>query len=315
MSGDVLFDISVLFIQEGARALSAVGSIPPSFVYGVSIGVAGYRLIRIHLNNRKFWQQTARNNRQDCRITEIEHLLGITDTTMFPLENRVIGGFRFGQLTWYTLRHLGVDYKAGKGTELRAPFDGEIIAQWHGLQGGKMVYFRSDWDGGKIIRFMHLERYAVGTGRVSKGQVIAYTGNTGLLTTGPHLHMDINQNPSALLAGNLSFSNFIDPEGYNWGGPEVSVPIEVPAPIPPAPAAPFKQNLSPLAGYRSEVERVQRFLESKGYPSAGAGEYGYYGKKTQSAVDGFQKANGIPKASKYGWWYDATRNAANNQLT
>ena len=31
---------------------------------------------------------------------------------MFPLARREIGGYAFGQRTWYTSKHLGVDYKA-----------------------------------------------------------------------------------------------------------------------------------------------------------------------------------------------------------
>lgn len=254
-------------------------------------------------------RRDAKDREQDSRLDRLEG----KKPPMFPLQERTVGGFRFGQTTWYTLHHLGTDYRAAKGTPLYAPFDGEIIAEVSGLQGGKMIYYRSDWDNGKVIRFLHLDSYSAPKGRVSKGQEIARTGNTGILTTGAHLHLDINQNPSALLKGDLSFKNFVDPEGYNWAGPEVNVPVEAPAL--PQLFAPFTVDLAPSQVKRDEVKRMQRFLEAKGFLAIADAEMGYYGKKTQAAVDKFQKANGITRATQYGWWYPATRAKANSQLT
>jgi peptidoglycan hydrolase-like protein with peptidoglycan-binding domain len=78
---------------------------------------------------------------------------------------------------------------------------------------------------------------------------------------------------------------------------------------------PFVRDLKPSQERSDEVARMQKFLSKKGYLSIASDEYGYYGKKTQAAIDKFQKANGIPKASQYGWWYPKTREAANKQLT
>lgn len=75
--------------------------------------------------------------------------------------------------------------------------------------------------------------------------------------------------------------------------------------------APFEVNLAPSQTYNAEVERVQKFLKM---PDLGT-QYGYYGKKTQAAVDTFQKSHGILGATEYGWWYDKTRDAANTLLT
>lgn len=86
--------------------------------------------------------------------------------------------------------------------------------------------------------------------------------------------------------------------------------------------APFSENLSPSQDKRDEVARMQQYLVDTGFlkpeslvDEAGNSMKGYYGKRTQAAVDRFQKAVGIPSASKFGWWYDKTRAAANARLT
>ncbi len=91
----------------------------------------------------------------------------------------------------------------------------------------------------------------------------------------------------------------------------------VPQPQPQRSFEPFNTDLQPKQAYREEAHRVQQFLVAKGFMATPASnEWGYYGKKTQVAVDKFQKANGIKAgASFYGWWYPQTRTAANKQLT
>lgn len=130
---------------------------------------------------------------------------------MFPLRERKIGGFTFGQKTWYSSRHLGVDYVAAKGTQLFAPFDGEITRQFWGVQGGNTIWFKPKGQT-VVMRFMHLADFVGHTGQVKSGQVIGHTGNSGALTKGPHLHLDI----SMVFVNIYDFSNFLDPEKYDW---------------------------------------------------------------------------------------------------
>lgn len=98
-------------------------------------------------------------------------------------------------------------------------------------------------------------------------------------------------------------------------GPSVSAKT-VSAPSEPLQAtfAPFLSNLAPSQAFNAEVSRLQFYLFSKGYMSDPGEGRGYYGPKTQKAVDSFQKAHGIAKASQYGWWYDKTREEANKDL-
>lgn len=98
----------------------------------------------------------------------------------------------------------GADYVASIGTPLVAPADGTLSKQYTGNQGGKWLWF-TDKDGNSL-QFAHLSKYVGGLRVVRKGELIAYTGNTGQLTTGPHLHVQIIS-PSGVR---------LDPEKYAW---------------------------------------------------------------------------------------------------
>ncbi len=128
---------------------------------------------------------------------------------MFPLNQRKIGGYTFGQPTFYSSFHLGTDYTADFN-KLFAPFDGTVTTAF-GPQGGKTIHFRPD-NQPIVIRFLHLDQF-IKVGSCKKGELIARTGNTGA-STGPHLHLDISKNNLDL----NNINNFIDPEKFNWEG-------------------------------------------------------------------------------------------------
>ncbi len=128
---------------------------------------------------------------------------------MFPLKNRKIGGYTFGQPTFYSSFHLGTDYVADHD-QLFAPFNGTVAVSI-GQQGGKTIQFRPD-NQDIIVRFLHLAQF-VKVGHVAQGELIAVTNNTGA-STGPHLHLDISKHILDL----NNISNFIDPEKFNWEG-------------------------------------------------------------------------------------------------
>lgn len=132
---------------------------------------------------------------------------------MFPIKQWKTAnhGYDFGDNTFYTAHHLGVDHMVPKGTPLYAPFDGEAL-QTPFPDGGNVVQFTANVRGRKhIFRFMHLDKYGQ-SGYVKAGEIIGYTGNTGN-STGPHLHTDIS-----LDMIKLPFpGNFIDPMTFDWG--------------------------------------------------------------------------------------------------
>lgn len=93
-------------------------------------------------------------------------------------------------------KHSGVDLRAGIGTPVYAPSEGIVrSAGW--MRGyGRIVII--DHDNGYSTRFAHLDEYLVEMGdRVSKGELIAKSGNSGR-STGPHLHYEIRKDEVAV---------------------------------------------------------------------------------------------------------------------
>jgi murein DD-endopeptidase MepM/ murein hydrolase activator NlpD len=90
--------------------------------------------------------------------------------------------------------HYGVDYGAPVGTPVRVTAGGVVVsAGWSG-GGGKTVKVRHP--NGYLTAYLHLSRFASGIGpgrRVRQGEVIAYTGSTGL-SSGPHLDYRVQLN-------------------------------------------------------------------------------------------------------------------------
>lgn len=116
---------------------------------------------------------------------------------MRPLYNwNVPRGYKFGDSTFYNEFHIGTDYIVPIGTPVVAPFDG-IARSSLGVQGGNTVTLV----GTNTARCLHLSKFGK-SGAVKMGDVIGWSGNTGL-STNPHLHLDIKVNGS-----------YIDPEQY-----------------------------------------------------------------------------------------------------
>ena len=119
---------------------------------------------------------------------------------MFPLKDRKL--IRGCQAHIQAGLGCAADYVAITGTPLYAPFDGVIETYW-GNQGGNWTrLIRSNGD---RIEMAHLERYVIKSGNVRSGDLIAYTGNTGAITTGSHKHIQV-----------IRDGKRIDPNAYNW---------------------------------------------------------------------------------------------------
>ncbi|HSJ67890.1 MAG TPA: peptidoglycan DD-metalloendopeptidase family protein [Anditalea sp.] len=83
--------------------------------------------------------------------------------------------------------HLGTDYAARTGTEIRTVGDGVVVdAKFSSANGN---YVKIKHNGTYTTQYLHMSKIASGMKpgtRVSQGQVIGYVGSTGL-ATGPHL--------------------------------------------------------------------------------------------------------------------------------
>jgi murein DD-endopeptidase MepM/ murein hydrolase activator NlpD len=89
--------------------------------------------------------------------------------------------------------HLGTDFGTGRGAPVKTTADGVI--SFSGWDGGYGNLARVNHGNGYETRYAHLSRFAPGIrrgSRVKQGQVIGYSGDTGLATA-PHLHYEMWQ--------------------------------------------------------------------------------------------------------------------------
>lgn len=97
--------------------------------------------------------------------------------------------------------HGGVDFRAAVGTPVKSMAGGVITGtgdtdtQCPGASFGKFVFIK--YDNGLSSAYGHLSLVKVNMGdRVERGQIVAYSGNTGY-STGPHLHVTVYAPDSA----------------------------------------------------------------------------------------------------------------------
>lgn len=129
---------------------------------------------------------------------------------MIPIHNywTVPRSYTFGVPTFYTPHHLGVDLIVRTGNRIVAPKDGFMRPQW-GEEGGYQAHLITDT---LHFRFLHLSRYGK-RGWVKEGEVIGYSGNSGL-SSGSHIHYDICDLTKGAFDIN-HFERFIDPDVFH----------------------------------------------------------------------------------------------------
>ncbi len=95
----------------------------------------------------------------------------------------------------YSIRdkHYAIDIVVAKDTPVKATADGTVIlAEWSSQTGYIIII---DHGNGLISAYKHNASLTKDQGELVKaGEVIAISGNTGELTTGPHLHFELWSN-------------------------------------------------------------------------------------------------------------------------
>lgn len=122
---------------------------------------------------------------------------------------RALGGGTF---------HEGLDYRLAIRTPLPAIGDGVVIATSQSKKFGKYIVVKADVGG--YYRWHACDSFAAGDGdRVRTGETIAYSGQTGFWSTGPHGHLqctrtlnpDSYTNPLPLLSHAASAGGLSNP--------------------------------------------------------------------------------------------------------
>lgn len=98
--------------------------------------------------------------------------------------------------------HIGMDISAPTGTPVKAPADGVVMFAGWTVEGGNILIVEHGF--GFLTIYKHNERNLVQRmDKVTQGQIIALVGNTGKISSGPHLHYEVWKNGKP-----------VDPAGY-----------------------------------------------------------------------------------------------------
>ena len=108
--------------------------------------------------------------------------------------------------------HTGMDFSAGKGTEIYATGEGKAIVVTKSQRGyGNHIVI--DHGYGYLTLYGHMSEFNIRQGEeVKRGQTIGYVGNTGT-SVAPHLHYEVIKNDHKVNPINYYF-NDLTPEEY-----------------------------------------------------------------------------------------------------
>ncbi len=115
-------------------------------------------------------------------------------------------GMRFHPILKIRRMHHGVDILVYTGTPVYAPGGGVVESVgWKGGHGRTVVI--NHGFGYKTL-FSHLSQYKVKKGqKLQRGDLIALSGKSGKLATGPHLHYEVKHNGISLNPRNFIFDD------------------------------------------------------------------------------------------------------------
>lgn len=182
-----------------------------------------------------------------------------------PSDYRYDSSDPFGSTAGRRYPHTGSDYFAPTGSPVYAIANGVINHIGETSYNGKTVMQSIDGHGLNAA-YLHLSNNSVvGDGqRVSEGQIIGYSGNSGSNSLGPHLHITIS-NGAAYdgLGAKIDPYAFITSNGATQSG---------------------------SGGGNASVKEYQALLNNFGYGLAVDGDHG---PKTSAAVRDFQSKHGL----------------------
>jgi murein DD-endopeptidase MepM/ murein hydrolase activator NlpD len=128
---------------------------------------------------------------------------------IIPTKGSYIGsgfGKRLHPILKIWRRHPGIDFVADVGTPVYTSGNGKVV--FVGRRGGYGLEIEIDHGFGYRTRYAHLSKSLVKRGqKVSRGELIAKTGNSGL-STGPHLHYEVSHNGKKLDPAQFFFDDF-----------------------------------------------------------------------------------------------------------
>jgi len=157
--------------------------------------------------------------------------------------------------------HHGVDVALPVGTPLTAPADGVVVKKGNGPSGGITLILKHEDNRHTVYYHLQKPSHLLKGTRVERGELIAYSGNTGA-STGPHLHFEVRR--SARWGDTVDPMPYLQAEETLEPEPVKPEPVEIPKPLPPGvpinkpePVRP-KPKWEPSAALARGFNRIRR---------------------------------------------------------
>ena len=157
------------------------------------------KLLRDRLVKKLAFEKELRDYESQLQFILDPSKLPSSGVLSWPLDNiyvtQLFGKTKAGKKLYANGTHNGADFRASVGTSVKAMADGTVAGigdtdiQCYGVSFGRFIFIK--YNNGLASTFGHLSLVKVNAGdRVSRGEVVGYTGNTGY-STGPHLHVSV----------------------------------------------------------------------------------------------------------------------------
>lgn len=184
--------------NSSVQSRGSVQAVPQSFSPSQGVDQSS-ELVSGHLELFQNYYEAALQLR-----TKLDHTPSI-----LPVQGEIASRFGYRKNPfggWSKEFHDGVDFACDYGTPVVATADGVVtFSGWDGVYGRKVEL---DHGNGIVTFYGHNSKLSVEVGqKVKKGEIIAYSGNTGR-STGAHLHYGAYVN--GVSTDPLQFTNFTE---------------------------------------------------------------------------------------------------------
>ena len=182
---------------EKLRALFQ-GEVPPDEVAASDHGLKTYDVKFKDFNTDSVFQGKLQEEKKNLAISKSSAKLPSIASIHFFTPLRGLITNKFDTKT----EHLAVDIVGSQNSRISCVLDGTVIFSGWTMDTGYSIYIQHE--NNLVSVYKHNAELLKNVGdKVKAGDVIAIMGNTGELTTGPHLHFELWHNGTAL-----------DPETY-----------------------------------------------------------------------------------------------------
>ena len=157
------------------------------------------KLLKDRLAKKDAFEKEMRDYESQLKFILDPSLLPKSRVFDWPLDNvfitQLFGKTEAGKRLYANGTHNGIDLRASVGTPVKAMADGIVVGVGDtdltcaNASFGKFVFIK--YDNGLASTFGHFSLIKAYEGqRVSRGDIVGYSGNTGY-STGPHLHISV----------------------------------------------------------------------------------------------------------------------------